>query len=150
MSEKQNNVENAMSEQQVANVIKGLDAVMAGSKSLLERKDAIFALLKLFETGDKKLLHMITEISKEQLETMNRHDTLIESLIDIGHLKKVDADSDTDYCGELRHIKDTMHDSFALHAVSKTRKARNEVITAISQIPDVGRTIAEKLAGKSK
>lgn len=143
-----NQEQNAMSSMDIANVIKGLDNIMSGSKSLLEKKDAMFVLMKLFETRDDRLLHMITELSKETLEAMNRHDTLIESLIDIGHLQDIDELEDTNYCGEIRHIKDEMHNSFALHSISKSRKSRNEVVSILAQAGEAGRTIAEKLAGK--
>lgn len=130
-------------DKQTMEIVQTVANTMANSRSILERKDAIYALLKLFETNDPKLLHMITEATKEQVELMNRHDTLIESLILIGHLEKPLAD-------ELRITKDTMHNSFALHNISKSRKSRNEVVSILSMAGDSVRSIADKLAGKSK
>jgi len=131
------------SDAQTTEIIKTVAQTMANSRSILERKDAIYALLKLFETKDPKLLHMITEATKEQVEIMTRHDTLIESLILMGHLKETEAN-------ELRLYKDIMHDSFALHSISKSRKSRNEVVSILSMAGDSVRSIADKLAGKSK
>lgn len=99
------------------------------------------SLENLFDPDN--LLELITELDKDKIETLTRHDTLAVSMQQLGHLKDKQAEP-------FMKLKDTMQDRYMMYQISKSRKARKEVVDVLKEgIEQTVRNIGDKLKGRA-
>lgn len=112
---------------------------LKGASALLKDENRYWVMMKLF---DPALLQWTTQLDSAHAEAMTRHDTLCESLKQLGGLTDEQAKP-------FMSIKEKMHDSYALHQIPRDRKSRKEVTDVLKDtIEHTVRSVGDKIRGK--
>jgi len=105
----------------------------------IEEKDMYYVALQMYK-NDPKILPLISDLTKEHIEILTKHDTWIKSCAMLFDLEP----NDTAFQPLIE-----MRNSFLMYNISKTRKSRTEIVNILSnKIGDLSRTINDKLLGR--
>lgn len=114
-----------------------LDSLGGSTIQTIQDMNKYLVALELFKSNR---LPLITDLDKEHVEIMTRHDTLINSC---KLLFKLDNNS------EVLNLIRSMDNSYMIYQISHKRKSRTEVVNILkNEVAEFSRSVGDKLIGK--